>query len=123
MKKLKKSEFFTKKTNKNGTFAIGSRHRIILPEKYKDPRKNFEGALVEIASKNNYLHKLGLSTSSIEKAKVICKILETPNADRDVKIIGLEYPIRRSWLVAEGHMCDCDLRKVLMVSGCDCGGY
>lgn len=104
-------------------FAIGSRHRITLPEKYKDPRKNFENALIEVVSKKNYISKLGLAVTSVEKSKVVCRILETPNADANVKIIGLEYPIRRAWLNPVGHLCNCSIKEVLMITGCVCGGY
>jgi hypothetical protein len=76
---------------------------------------------VQIVSKKDFLSKHPIK--SVEITKVVCKILEAPNAPFGVKVVGLEYPIRRAWLTVDGHKCDCDLQKVIMVSGCLCGGY
>jgi len=101
-------------------FEIGSRYIIEVPKESMDTHGAFNSASVEIVSKKNFISKHPIQ---VEPSKVVCRILTAPSAPDSIKVIGLEYPIRRSWLVSDGHMCDCDLKKVIMVSGCKCGGY
>ena len=109
-----------KKLKKSSIFPIGSRCIIKVPSEAKTTHAAFDEASIEVVSKQDFLLRHPIK---VEVSKVICKILAAPNAPKNVKVVGLEYPIRRSWLVADGYVCNCDFRTVIMVHGCQCGGY
>ena len=115
-----KKGFFRRVPKKTITFSIGSRCKIEVPESAKNTHGPFDGASVRIVSKKHFLSKHPIE--KIELSKVVCRILEAPNAPYGVKVVGLEYPIRRSWLVEDGHECICDYYQVIN-KGCICGGY
>lgn len=109
--------FFTKKFTSN-KFSAGSRCKVIVPPSVKG-YDTIKDAIVEILSKKKFMAKKGIK--SIPKDKVACRILEAPNAGQ-TKVVGIEHPINRSWLVLDKHKCNCDMKTVLMVCGCKCGG-
>ena len=118
--KPKMKPFFRPSPNKKSKLSLGARCKIKVPEDKKDTHGPFDGATVKIVSKKDFLARHTIK--NIEPTKVVCKILSAPNAGKGVKVVGLEYPIRRAWLIEDGHKCACDLR-VIMTSGCKCGGY
>jgi len=95
--------FFRKAPKKSSTFSIGSRCTVRVPKAARDTHGPFDEASVQIVSKKDYLARYPIS--SVEKNKVVCKILSAPNAPKGVRVAGLEYPIRRSWLIEDGHKC------------------
>jgi hypothetical protein len=113
---------FFRTQSKPKKFSVGIICKVDVPEDYKQSHGAFQDAKVRIVSKREFLAKYVME-NKIERNKVICKILEAPNAVKNVKVIGLEYPIRRSWLQVDGHKCTCSLKDTLMITGCVCGGY
>lgn len=110
--------FFRKVPKKPIMFSVGSLCKIKVPDEARDTHASFDGASIRIVSKKHFLSKHPIK---IEIDKVVCKILKAPNAPFGIKVVGLEYPIRRVWLVADGHKCICDYYQVVN-SGCICGG-
>jgi len=118
MKPFFTTEFTSLKSKK---IPLGSRCRVDVPKDYKNSHGTFKDAIVEIVSKKDFKDKhQGID---VPINKVVCKILKAPNANRKYKsIVGLSYPIRRSWLTINKHKCICDTKDVLMITGCKCGG-
>ncbi len=103
------------------TFDIGARCKVTVPREHRKSHGTLNNAMVEVVSKREFLAKY--SAPKIEEDKVVCKIISAPNSSTKLKLVGLEFPIRRMWLMRDGHKCNCDLRTTLMVTGCRCGGY
>ncbi len=102
-------------------FKTGEICEVVVPDEYKDTHDVFQGATVEIFSKKKY--KLAHPKAKVPSQKIVIKIIKAPNAPHPETIIGVTYPLRRSWLISDGrHRCKCDLKTILMISGCTCGG-
>ena len=117
-----KGFFRTQPKRTKRLFSVGSRCTVHVPSDFKKSHATLEGALIEVVSKREFLAKT-IVQNQIGTAKVVCKILAAPGAAKDVNVIGMEYPIRRSWLTVDKHKCTCNLKDVLMICGCICGGY
>lgn len=118
--------FFTKKHTSKKKFPIGTYCKVNVPKSTDSYYDSIRDATVKVVSRKDYVAKY--PKFKIPKNTVICMILDAPNAPEPKirsNLIGFRYPISRSWLSIEKkkHKCDCDMRTVLMVSGCRCGGY
>jgi len=116
---MNKKSSFTRPALK--TFEKGARCKVCVPREYRKSHGTLNNAMIEIVSKKEFMAKY--TAPKIEEDKVVCKIIKAPNSSAKMKLVGLEFPIRRTWLTRDGHKCDCDLRTILMVTGCRCGGY
>ncbi len=117
MTKLIKTRFHTKR------FNLGTICKVKVPANKMDSHGAFHNAFVEIISKKEFTKRF--KELEVTPDRVPCRMIKVPNAKHPDKVIGLEYALPRTWLRIEKAgkpRCDCDLKTVLMVSGCVCGG-
>ncbi len=117
MTKLIKTRFHTKR------FNLGTICKVKVPANKMDSHGAFHNAFVEIISKKDFTKRF--KELEVTPDRVPCRMIKVPNAKHPDKVIGLEYALPRTWLRIEKAgkpRCDCDLRKVLMITGCVCGG-
>jgi hypothetical protein len=106
---------------KHKKFTIGSHYVARTKDSKSKSEAKIDGVCVEIISQKTKLQRSMLIT----KDRVLCKIISVPNDSMEY-LVGLTYPFERNSLQAidsKGHKCNCDFYKVIMVTGCKCGGY